>query len=126
MELWVEGTRKLVKMLPQDVQDVLKKDEADGTTDSQEYLDATQCFYNKHVCSINPWPKHLLESFAAVEADPTVYHTMFGHNEFNCTGTLRTWSCIDKLHNITSPTLFAQCDNCLLLEYSGAWINGPD
>ncbi|OBZ67515.1 L-amino acid amidase [Grifola frondosa] len=105
MGLWVQGTTKLLKLLPQDVQDMLKKHEADGTTDSQEYQDAMQVFYNKHVCSLNPWPELLLKSFSAVEEDDTVYHTMWGSNEFNITGTLRNWSIVDKVQNITSPTL---------------------
>ncbi|OBZ74739.1 hypothetical protein A0H81_05754 [Grifola frondosa] len=46
-----------------------------------------------------------VQSFAACEADTTVYHTMFGHNEFICTGTRKTWYCICKLHNMSSTTL---------------------
>ncbi len=32
-----------------------------------------------------------------MEAEPTVYHTMNGPNEFHVWGTLRGWSIIDRL-----------------------------
>ena len=38
-------------------------------------------------------------------ADPTVYHTMNGPNEFHVVGTLKDWSVIDRLHLIEVPTL---------------------
>ena len=40
-----------------------------------------------------------------MEAEPTVYHTMNGPNEFHVIGTLRDWSIIDRLHRVTAPTL---------------------
>jgi L-proline amide hydrolase len=38
-------------------------------------------------------------------ADPTVYFTMNGPNEFHCIGTLKDWSIIDRLPAIDVPTL---------------------
>ncbi|KAH9929399.1 proline-specific peptidase [Fomitopsis serialis] len=105
MELWVEGVYKLREQLPPDVLAVLKQHEAAGTTDSKEYQDAIMVFYKKHLCTLNPWPKELLQSFAAMEEDPTVYTTMNGPSEMCVNGTLRTWSCVDQLHTIRSPTL---------------------
>ena len=32
-----------------------------------------------------------------MEAEPTVYHTMNGPNEFHVVGTLRNWTVIDRL-----------------------------
>jgi L-proline amide hydrolase len=52
-----------------------------------------------------PWPEELSASFAAMTADPTVYHTMNGPSEFHCIGTIRNWSIIDRLPKITAPTL---------------------
>jgi L-proline amide hydrolase len=40
-----------------------------------------------------------------MEAEPTVYHTMNGPNEFHVVGTLRNWSIIDRLDRIDVPTL---------------------
>ncbi|TFY54624.1 hypothetical protein EVJ58_g8752 [Rhodofomes roseus] len=104
-ELWVEGTTRLRKQLPPDVLDVLERHEAAGTTDSKEYQDALMVFYKKHVCTLDPWPKQLLQSFDVMDKDPTVYTTMWGSSEMSADGTLRTWTCVDQLHTIHCPTL---------------------
>ncbi|TFY50739.1 hypothetical protein EVJ58_g10911 [Rhodofomes roseus] len=83
----------------------LKEHELHGTTDSQEYQDAVMVFYKKHVCNMDPWPKELPQSFEAMEEDPTVYSTMIGPSDIHIVGTLRTWSCVDQLHNSPCPTL---------------------
>ena len=33
-------------------------------------------FYERHLCRIVPFPEELQRTFAQLEADPTVYHTM--------------------------------------------------
>ncbi|KAG2063926.1 proline-specific peptidase [Suillus decipiens] len=75
MALWEESTAQLLKALPAD-----------------------------HVCK-TPWPKVMETSFAAMMQNPTVYHTMIGPSEFTITGTLKSWSCLDQIHTITTPTL---------------------
>ncbi len=40
-----------------------------------------------------------------MEAEPTVYHTMNGPNEFHVLGTLRHWTVIERLERIVAPTL---------------------
>jgi L-proline amide hydrolase len=52
-----------------------------------------------------PWPPEVARTFAAVDHDPTVYHTMNGPNEFHVIGTMKDWSIIDRLHRIEAPTL---------------------
>jgi L-proline amide hydrolase len=104
MALWVEEANKLRALLPPDVQATLLEHEAAGTTGTSEYQTAVRVFYDRHLCRI-PWPPELEASFAAVEADPTVYHTMNGPSEFHCIGTIREWSIIDRLHMIAAPTL---------------------
>jgi L-proline amide hydrolase len=44
-------------------------------------------------------------SFDAVAEDPTVYMTMNGPSEFYVIGTLKTWSIVDRLHQIDVPVL---------------------
>ena len=58
------------------MQDVLDKHEADGMIDSTEYQAAVTKFYSIHVCRLDPYPKGLLDIFARLEEDPTVYNTM--------------------------------------------------
>jgi L-proline amide hydrolase len=50
-------------------------------------------------------PQDLIDTITQMEAEPTVYHTMNGPNEFYVWGTLRGWSIIDRLPKITAPTL---------------------
>ncbi|WP_454789660.1 proline iminopeptidase-family hydrolase [Mycolicibacterium lutetiense] len=104
MQLWVEGAAELRAQLPPQTQSALQRHEADGTVTDPEYLAATQEFYRRHVCRVEPMPQDFADSEAQMEAEPTVYHTMNGPNEFHVIGTLRDWSIIDRLPSITAPT----------------------
>ncbi len=104
MELWVREANRLRALLPSDVQSTLLRHEAAGTTHQADYLAAVRVFYDRHLCRI-PWPPEVEASFAFVEQDPTVYHTMNGPSEFHCIGTIRQWSIIERLDRIKAPTL---------------------
>jgi L-proline amide hydrolase len=105
MELWVSEAGRLRRDLPEAVRDALDLHEREGTTEHPDYLAATQAFYDRHVCRVVPNPEEVQASFAALEADPTVYRTMNGPNEFLCIGTLRTWSVVEEVRAISVPTL---------------------
>lgn len=125
MPLWEKATGKLLKGMPQDIQDVLKKHEDDGTTDSEEYQGAVMVFYAKHLCRTNPMPEDLQKSFEMLQKYPVVYNTMCVHfptlasclslalitnyrngpSEFHVIGTLKHWSIIDDLHKIKQSCL---------------------
>lgn len=105
MRLWVEGANALRAQLPPEVQEALDRHEADGTIDDPDYLAATAVFYERHVCRVVPMPQDFADSEAQMEAEPTVYHTMNGVNEFFVTGTMGDWTIIDRLDDITAPTL---------------------
>jgi len=105
MALWLAEAARLRLDLPAEVREALDRHEADGTTEHPDYLAATQAFYDRHVCRVVPNPPEVQASFAALAADPTVYHTMNGPNEFLCIGTLRTWSVVDEVGAIDVPTL---------------------
>jgi L-proline amide hydrolase len=105
MDLWLAAADRLRRDLPADVQQTLRRHEDAGTTDDPEYLAAMQVFYDRHVCRVVPNPPEVAASFAAIEADPTVYHTMNGPSEFHVVGSLRTWSVVDRLPGLRVPTL---------------------
>ncbi|KAL0955742.1 hypothetical protein HGRIS_001958 [Hohenbuehelia grisea] len=105
MPLWEETTAALLAEFPEETRETLRRHEEAGTTDSQEYQEAVMEFYKKHVCRLEPWPQEIQESFKGLSEDPTVYHTMNGPSEFTVVGSLKTWSIIDALPNIKSPTL---------------------
>ena len=102
--LWVEEANRLRRDLPQDVQDTLTQHEEAGTTDSPEYEAAVRVYYDRHLCRV-PWPDCVERSFAQMDEDPTVYHTMNGPSEFHCIGSLKTWDITGQLPEITAPTL---------------------
>jgi L-proline amide hydrolase len=105
MSLWLEAAGTLRAQLPDDVQATLLRHEEAGTTASAEYATAMQVFYDRHVCRVVPNPPEVQASFAQLEADPTVYHTMNGPSEFHVVGSLRDWSVVDRLPGIAAPTL---------------------
>lgn len=104
MQLWVEGAAGLRAQLPAEVQDALTRHEDAGTVEDPEYVAATQVFYERHVCRVVPMPADFVASEEQMEAEPTVYHTMNGPNEFHVIGSLRAWSVIDRLHRVDVPT----------------------
>ena len=105
MALWLSAAQALRSTLPEDVRQALLRHEATGTYRDPEYLAATRVYYDRHVCRVVPWPDDVARTFAAVDADPTVYGAMSGPNEFHVIGNLRDWTIIDRLEYISAPTL---------------------
>lgn len=105
MALWLRAANELRDQLPADVQQTLLHHEQAGTTDSAEYARAMKVFYDRHVCRVVPNPVEVADSFAQIEAEPTVYHTMNGPSEFHVIGTLKDWSIVDRLAGIDLPSL---------------------
>jgi len=105
MALWRAEAARLRTALPADVQRTLLAHEAAGTTDHPEYRAAEKVFNDRHVCRVVPNPPEVARTWDLISADPTVYHTMNGPNEFHVIGTLKDWTVIDRLDRITAPTL---------------------
>jgi L-proline amide hydrolase len=102
---FVSEANHLRTLLPPEVEATLRRHESDGTTDDPAYAEACQVFYNRHVCRLDPWPADVVETFAWIDRDPTVYHTMNGPSEFHVVGSIRDWTSIDRLGDIAVPTL---------------------
>ncbi|KAJ3782187.1 proline iminopeptidase [Lentinula aff. detonsa] len=105
MQLWIQSQNRLRKQLPQTVQDVMADHEANNTTESKEYQEAMGVFYAHFLCRLDPMPEPIVNGFAEVAKDPTVYLTMNGPSEFHITGPLANWSIVQDAHKITAPTL---------------------
>ena len=105
MALWLQAAARLRALLPSEVQDCLLAHEAAGTLTSEAYRAASQVFYQRHVCRLQPWPIEVRRTFDAMDNDPTVYHAMNGPTEFHVIGSMRDWSIIDRLHAVSVPTL---------------------
>jgi proline-specific peptidase len=95
-------TRRLKQSLPRDIQDVLDRHEADGTTTDPEYLEAAFAYYRQWVCRLDPYPAHVLHSFSNTSDD--VYQIMQGP-EWNVTGNLKDWDVTARLGEIDLPVL---------------------
>lgn len=70
--LYVQGLNQLLDKFPVEMQHVLRGHEANGTTGTQEYREARMVFNKRHVCTMDPLPRELMESYAVGEGDKTV------------------------------------------------------
>ncbi|KAG1886536.1 proline-specific peptidase [Suillus subluteus] len=104
-QLWEESMLGYLEAFPAEFKEMVLKHEREGTVSSTEYQAAIQVFMNKHTCQTIPWPEELIAAFASVEEDPTVSNAMLGPAQFHATGSLTTWSVIDRIHRISCPTL---------------------
>ncbi len=102
---WVAEANRLRSGLPAEVQDALRRHEAAGTTEASEYQAAMMTFYRHHVIRTNPMPEPVARTFAKLERNPQVYHTMNGPSEFHVVGSLRDWDIIGRLPEIEIATL---------------------
>jgi len=102
---FVAEANRLRAELPPDVEATLRRHEEAGTTDNPEYAEACLVFYKRHLCRLPEWPEEVERTFAKLEEDPTVYHTMNGPSEFHVIGSIRDWHSTDRLSQIGVPTL---------------------
>ena len=102
---FVEECNRLRADLPPEVEATLRRHEEAGTTDDPAYAEACNVFYGRHVCRLDPWPEEVVEAFAWIDRDPTVYQTMNGPSEFHVIGSIRDWQSKDRLGEIDVPTL---------------------
>ncbi len=105
MKQWVAEANRLRELLPADVQKTLLEHEIAGTTNSQQYKDATKVFNDRHVCRLLPYPDYVKRSFDFLDEGGEVYNTMNGPNEFHVIGTIRDWDVRASLGKINAPTL---------------------
>jgi proline iminopeptidase len=102
--LWSHDADSLLGTLPDSTQQVIRDNEAAGTTDSPEYQNAVMQFYGMYLARKQPWSANIDSSFA--QMNQAMYNYMEGPSEFTITGTLRNYDATPHLHEITIPTLF--------------------
>ncbi|EME46873.1 hypothetical protein DOTSEDRAFT_70735 [Dothistroma septosporum NZE10] len=101
---WVMAVHHFRQELPRDICETLERCEKEDKTDYPEYEEAVMYFYNLHLCRLDPGPKELNDSFAALEEDNAVYYSMNGPSEFFVIGNLKNWSITAELKKITEIT----------------------
>jgi proline iminopeptidase len=82
---------------------MMAKHEAEGTTDHPAYQGAINILNYRHVCRLDEWPAPLRRSMDGINMD--IYGSMWGPNEFTCTGNLLDWDRLGDLHRIEQPCL---------------------
>jgi proline iminopeptidase len=99
----VAGMNAWRRQMPVETQELLARYEAAGQTDHPDYLAALAILYGRHLCRLDPWPDVLKEALERMGLP--VYNTMWGPNEFTCTGNLMSWDRTARLGEIRVPTL---------------------
>ncbi len=102
---WIAEANRLRAELPESIQQILTVHEEDGSTADPTYASATNVYYNRHLCRLNPMPECLQRSIEKLGQDPEVYNTMWGPSEFFCNGILQNWDIESRLSEIDLPTL---------------------
>ncbi|KAI6082667.1 Alpha/Beta hydrolase protein [Hypoxylon rubiginosum] len=98
--LFVEGGKRQRAQLPLEIRKDLEKD-----PESPEYKRASEYFYKKHVCNVDPMPAPVQATFKNLEDDPTAYNTMQGPSELIVTGNLKDWDGSEEAKNIEVDAL---------------------
>jgi proline iminopeptidase len=109
---WNEICQELLDEMPADEREEIERLENEGKMESPEYEEAMMPFYKRHVCRTDPWPDFVVRTFDRM-ATP-IYHYMAGPSEFRIIGTLREWDIMDRLGEISVPTLVSggEYDEC--------------
>jgi proline iminopeptidase len=103
IQLHLQDVAKLRAALGPETVAMMAKHEAEGTTDHPEYQGAINILNYRHVCRLEDWPAPLRRSMDGINMD--IYGSMWGPNEFTCTGNLRDWDRLADLHRIEQPCL---------------------
>jgi len=102
--IWEKDQKRNLTKLPLEVQEVIKRCEENGSTDSKEFQDAIDVFSKKFVNRMDPKPEWLKEG--AKYRNSEVYNIMWGPSEFTVLGNLKKFDCTDQLKELNFPTLF--------------------
>lgn len=101
---WTEDAAELIELLPEATRKSIYSHQADGTTQSEEYILAVREYERRYLCRLEPPPQPMLESKA--NTNDLIYTTMWGPSEFFPTGTLKDYDCTGRLHKVSCPVLF--------------------
>jgi proline iminopeptidase len=99
----VAGMNVWRRELPPETQAIMARYEAAQDYQHPDYLAAMEVLYRRNFCRVWPYPEPLARALEHMAAP--VYNTMWGPNEFTCTGNLLDWDRTDRLGEITVPTL---------------------
>jgi len=101
---WMKDAGELKKQLPEDVQEVLRRHEAAGTTNDPAYRKAEGEYTRRFVrrSPAGPVDPQCAESLR----NRSIYEQMWGPSEFFATGSLRDFDVTGRLGELRLPVLF--------------------
>jgi proline iminopeptidase len=102
---WEHDADSLIEALPDSMRAIIAQDEANHTTSSPEYANATRAYYKLYVTR-KPSRNRADADSSNAGIGEQVYGYMWGPSEFNATGTLKHFDATASLRGITVPTLF--------------------
>jgi proline iminopeptidase len=102
---WEHDADSLLRALPDSMRDAISRHEADHTTSSPEYANATKAYYDLYLSRTRSRPTADNDSSRA-GFGRQVYEYMWGPSEFSATGTLKTFDATPWLREVRVPTLF--------------------
>lgn len=102
--IWMKDVEKLKKLLPLEIQKIMKKHEKEGTTKSKEYKHASRIYIKNFVSRLKSYPASYRASKKGM--NDFIYNVMWGPEECLATGNLKELDLTKKLKHITVPVLF--------------------
>jgi len=99
---WMADAEVLKRQLPLDVQEAMRKHEAAGTTNSDEYRAAELEYTKRFVRRVRgPRPANCDDS----AGNKVIYEQMWGPSEFFATGSLKSFDVTPRLKELKLPVL---------------------
>ncbi|GAM90005.1 hypothetical protein ANO11243_080450 [Dothideomycetidae sp. 11243] len=113
-ELLERCNKLTMQQMPVDVQSAISTAVKTQDFANVEYKQAYRAWVMKYLFGMNPLPQVIIDSGKDMEADPTVRKSLYsdrgGDGAFASNGSLRGFTCIDKLPLIAVPTLTYNCE----------------
>ncbi len=101
--LWIKDADTLISTLPDSIQSIIRENEKNKTYTSEEYLSAVKLYYSKFLARKER--SQAQRDSSNMFTGPNVYEFMWGPSEFTATGNLLHYDRVDRLKEITVPTL---------------------
>lgn len=81
---WTKCLDDLVHILPDGVQSTLKEHEVAQTFAHQDYRDAINVFYARHMCRLSSLPDELIQTFSSIGPNSNVLFSMYVSRRLKC------------------------------------------
>jgi proline iminopeptidase len=101
---WMDDASALLATLPDEVRTTIEAHERRGAFDDPAYARATEVFYRRYLCRLDPWPAELARTMRELGEGP--YHAMWGPSEFTQTGSLGGADLRPSLSRLRRPSLW--------------------